>query len=621
MIYHGDLFSVLPTLAAESIDAAITDPPYGISFMGKSWDNFSPTATKERILPNHEIESDNPNLKGRTRAPASSPSAVEYNRSLAGQREFQEWTERWAREVFRVLKPGAHLLVCGAPRSFHRMACGIEDAGFEVRDCLSWLFGSGFPKSLNVSKAIDKTGGVSCDGDAVATHIREKRKAAGISVVEMASWFPYKEVTKNWERLDAGQRIPSAADYAVLVERLSADPTLEIRRAAAEREVIARKGDGLAQSWARNGDAGYEKEYDVTAASTDAAKKWDGWGTALKPGWEPIFVARKPFSGTVAANALEHGTGALNIDACRIRSTDGQLAEKYASVQNAGSRENTIFGKDARDRAGAEPNDAGRWPANVLLSHTPDCREVGAKRVKGSTLQGDKSNDRRHRQSDFGMSAGVHGGFTDSDGMEEVEAWECSPDCPVRLLDEQTGELASGVAVQRNGGGQRIGYGSDPESGGMFRDDVGFGGTGGASRFFYCAKPSREERDYGCESLPKSKAGSLNMRTDAHAVATGNETAPSRNIHPTVKPIKLMRWLVRLVTPPNGRVLDPFGGSFTTAMACAYEQRQFAIIEREAEYVEIGVRRVSAVNPLFADAEELCVNVIESLPKRITVEE
>src|SRR5262245_52167454 len=195
MILRGDCVEVMQTIEPESIDAVVTDPPYGIGFMGKEWDTFKPGQEAKRIVVNKQIASDNPNLKGRTRGPASSPSAVEYDYSAKGLRQFQAWTEEWGREAFRVLKPGAYLVVCGAPRAYHRMACGLEDAGFEIRDCLAWLFGSGFPKSLNL-------------------------------------------------------------------------------------------GEGL--------------------------------GTALKPAHEPIVLARKPFKGSVKANVEQHGTGALNIDACRI---------------------------------------------------------------------------------------------------------------------------------------------------------------------------------------------------------------------------------------------------------------------------------------------------------------
>lgn len=423
VIHCGDLFDVLPTLEAASIDACVTDPPYGIAFMNQAWDNFSPTATAARIVPNRAIASDNPNLKGRTRGPASSPSAVEYNRSLEGQRGFQGWTERWAREVFRVLKPGAHLLVCGAPRSFHRMTCGLEDAGFEIRDCLSWLYGQGFPKSLNVG---------------------------------------------------------------------------------------------------------------------------EGRGTALKPGWEPIVLARKPFSGTVAANVLTHGTGALNIDACRIETTDllvENMDRKNKQLGAGGAWSSDEVSSTLHKRTGVWENTQGRWPSNV-----------------------------------------------------------CLDDQAAALLDQQTGELTSGDLLpgHKRGDSQTAWSGG----GGIVRGTYG-GDTGGASRFFYVAKPSREERDYGCAGLTLRAAGVGDDRPSGdftERLRPGErQKVMARNFHPTVKPIELMRWLVKLITPIGGTVLDPFTGSGTTGMACRYEQRQFIGIEREAEYVTIARKRIEAVAPLFGD--------------------
>lgn len=425
MIYHGDLFDVLPTLDAESVDACVTDPPYGIGFMGREWDTFRPGEAERRIVPNRAMESDNPNLKGRMRGPASSPSAVEYDRSLRGQREFQLWTEQWAREVYRVLKPGAYLLVCGAPRSYHRMACGIEDAGFVVRDCLTWLYGSGFPKSLNLP---------------------------------------------------------------------------------------------------------------------------DGRGTALKPAWEPIVLARKPTTGTVAQNVAQHGTGALNIDACRL----GPMSPDDPSRRGLGYG----FAKAGQAPTGMyspgvtrEYDDSkGRWPPNVLL--------------------------------------------------DERAAAE---------LDAMTGELSS------HGGGtsRGIGYGSTATAVAA----VPIGDSGGASRFFYIAKPSREERDYGCDGLELKTAaeitgrapGSAGLNNPRSGIRAGSahrdeKARIARNVHPTVKPLELMRWLVRLVTPPGGTVLDPFAGSGTTGMACRYELRPFIGIEREAEYVAIAERRIAACVPLFGEA-------------------
>lgn len=411
MIYAGDLFDVLPTLEAESLDACVTDPPYGIGFMGKGWDSFAPTRATLLGVPNKTIDADNPNVRGRARSPASSPSAVEYDRSLKGHHAFQTWTEHWARQVFRVLKPGAYLLVCGAPRSFHRMTCGLEDAGFEIRDCLSWLYGQGFPKSLNVSKAID---------------------------------------------------------------RAAAAPA-------------------------------------VSATST----AFDGCGTALKPGWEPIILARKPLIGTMAENAVIHGTGGLNINACRV----GNVPAGWHGNSNS----NSYGGFSASHDTSPECH-TGRWPANVLL--------------------------------------------------DAVAAM---------ALDRQTG------------------------------DDVGGLDEGGASRFYYVAKPSREERDMGCDDLRPWSGGEATNRQDGsigvnHPRSGAGGGGGARNFHPTVKPVELMRWLVKLVTPINGVVLDPFMGSGTTGVACRYEQRDFVGIEREAEYVEIATRRIAAVAPLFGSYDDHQVN-------------
>jgi hypothetical protein len=377
VIHHGDLFDVLPTLPEASIDACVTDPPYELGFMGKDWDR----------------------------------SGVAYR------------VETW-QAIRRVLKPGAHLIAFGGSRTYHRMTCAVEDAGFEIRDGLSWLYGSGFPKSLNL-------------------------------------------------------------------------------------------GDGL--------------------------------GTALKPSWEPCVLARKPLTGTVAANVARFGTGALNIDACRI----GDEERTYDLTMVAGGFETTGGGRNVKS---GEKTVTGRWPANVLLD-------------------------------------------------EEAAA----------LLDEQTGELVSGANPERRG--------SD-----KFRDTYSaFKGqevcepargvdVGGASRFYYVAKPSREERDYGTDALYVSvdalqprTGGQSTDRQDGSAGlnsprAGAGRTGGARNIHPTVKPVELMRWLVKLVTPIGGTVLDPFTGSGTTGMACRYELRPFIGIEREAEYIAIAERRIAAVAPLFSEA-------------------
>ncbi len=419
MIYQGNCLDVLKTLEAESIDACVTDPPYGIGFMGKEWDSFLPSVAAKKAglrqygnLPRwKEGKESNPNLKGRTVNGAISASQIEYDRTLEGQRAFQGWAEQWGREVLRVLRPGSYLLVCGAPRSFHRMTCGLEDAGFEIRDCLSWLYGQGFPKSLNVG---------------------------------------------------------------------------------------------------------------------------EGRGTALKPAWEPILLARKPFKGNLKGNLATHGTGALNIDACRI----GEASDKPFPVSRSYIAGGFQPGVENSDTQPVEHDGLGRWPANVVLD-------------------------------------------------EDAAA----------LLDEQSGEL--GICGNTHSDERQHGGGSF--GGGRISLDNLYKDAGGASRFYYVAKPSREEREYGTVGLAEKARDESRKEGNPGGDNPRNRGLQRRgNFHPTVKPVELMRWLVKLVTPPNGLVLDPFTGSGTTGMACRYEQRRFLGIEREAEYVAIAEARIAAVAPLFA---------------------
>lgn len=462
MIHHGDLFDVLPTLDADSVDACVSDPPYGIGFMGREWDTFAP-AEVDRV-------SERLRRKGTDYVPSGAwPTkvsrsdrqkggvAIEYDRSLAGQREFQAWTERWAREVFRVLKPGAYAVICGAPRSAHRMACGLEDAGFIVRDCFAWLFGQGFPKSLDIARAVD------------------------MSLCTLPGRHCMRQLPPERKR----------------------------------------------------------REGDHVCPETDLGRQWAGWGSGLKPAHEPIYVARKPLAGTLAENIEAHGTGALNIAACRIAVMDDDYARNASG--DRGHAENRARRMDFGMTAGSA-SDLGRWPSNVLL--------------------------------------------------DEIAAM---------MLDHQSGELVSGANPTWRGSDKFRGIYSEfvgqDTCTPMRGQDIG-----GASRFFYVAKPSRAERDMGCEHLPPRKRDESRQDGDPGGDNPRNRgLQPRGNHHPTVKPVELMRWLVRLVTPPGGVVLDPFTGSGTTGMACVYEDRRFIGIEREAEYVEIAERRIRAVAPLFAE--------------------
>lgn len=322
-IICGDCLNVMASMESDNIDSIVTDPPYGLSFMGKDWDHSVP--------------------------------GVPF----------------W-KQALRVAKPGSHLLAFGGTRTFHRLMVAIENAGWEIRDTVMWVYGSGFPKTHNL------------------------------------------------------------------------------------------KGE------------------------------WEGWGTAFKPAWEPVVVARKPFKGTVAENVLKHGTGALNIDGCRVAHSE---PIKIMKSQAAG---NKVYRQSGRYKETTELKSSGRWPANLI-----------------------------------------------HDGSDEVT--------------------------------------------GLFPND--------SARFFYCAKASKRERNAGCEELEEKKRDeSRNAKQPSMNGGVGNPynrgAKPVVNHHPTVKPVALMRYLVRLVTPPGGVVLDPFCGSGSTGVAAIEEGFRFVGIDISAEYCEIARRRI-----------------------------
>jgi transcriptional regulator with XRE-family HTH domain len=314
-VRHGDCRDIMRALPAESVDAIVSDPPYGLEFMGKAWDRGVP--------------------------------GVEF----------------WA-EALRVAKPGAHLVAFGGTRTFHRLAVAIEDAGWEVRDCLSWLYGSGFPKSLDVSKQIDKHGGTPPAW--FGPWFRAWRESQGITQKQVAALFPSKTgnltgCVANWE---LGFNLPTPEQFNLIRDTFGL-PFDSIE--AAEREVVGQKDSNLLAVAPGQENDRSATTLDITAPATDAAKRWHGWGTALKPAWEPIILARKPLTGTVAANVTQYGTGAINVDGCRI-GTDGGGTQctnrddngKCMGHANAGRSTSgeTFHGLDTS---------GGRWPANVLL--------------------------------------------------------------------------------------------------------------------------------------------------------------------------------------------------------------------------------------------------------------
>ena len=479
MLLIGDCVQQMKTLEADSVDAIVTDPPYGLEFMGKAWDGFG------------------------------TPLG------------FQTWSEQWAREAFRVLKPGGHLLAFGGTRMYHRLAAGIEDAGFEIRDTLMWLYGSGFPKSLDVSKAIDKRRDDGKEIECVRSFLYKSWKASGVKSETIDSYFGFKGSMSgpHWFYKTSQNSVPTWEQWLGLKNLLSLSDemdeqvwTLNGRKGKpgegwTSREITGQHQTAAAAAqWMSNYgiEANLQAKEKRENASTDAAKKWQGWGTALKPAVEPIVLARKPLIGTVAENVLTHGTGALNIDASRI-GTDDKRSKSSP----------TALGKMNDDGWQAKPviagSASGRWPANILL--------------------------------------------------DEAAA---------AMLDEQSGVQKDGIAVKRRGSNFKTNvYGSGIGRLPVGTADQGYGGSGGASRFFYVAKASRAERNKGLE----------------------------RNIHPTVKPVDLMRYLIRLVTPKGGTVLDPFMGSGTTAVAAIEEGVNWMGCEREPEYVAIIEARIAAAQP------------------------
>jgi len=468
-IFQGDCRDVLRDFPDDHFDSVVCDPPYELGFMGRKWDS----------------------------------NGIAY--------DMRVWSE-----VFRVMKPGAYLAAFGGTRTYHRMACAIEDAGFEIRDSLHWIYGSGFPKSLDVSKAIDKAAGA-------------EREVTG-------EGQPFgRNSVRNRARVEMGWR---------------------------KTEVNPQGG-----------------VHQVTSPATDAARQWNGWGTALKPAHEPIVVARKPLAGTVAANVLEYGTGALNIDGCRVEGPAG--SGHWIRNGEMGTRGIYGAGGQSGEDFGSENPAGGRWPPNILLTHSTDCQPAGSRKIRGGSGTNGKpggnnvlgAQSRARPRSDFNHA--------DADGTETVQAWDCVPGCPVAGMDAQSGTLkTSAWNGQQNGPkfGDQYGAWETRESAGHPASE------GGASRFFpqFTWDPEYDMPFMYCAKAP----GKERPKVDGIS-------------HATVKPLALMRWLVRLVTPPEGTLLDPFAGTGTTGQAAREEGFGYVLIEREPDYIKLINKRLYREPSLF----------------------
>jgi site-specific DNA-methyltransferase (adenine-specific) len=496
IVINGNNIDVLKTYPDNYFDSVVTDAPYGL---GKE-----PIAEE---LMKDWIE------KGYHEVSGSGFMGKEWD-SFVPQPIF------W-KEVFRVLKYGGHCLSFYGSRTYDWGVMAMRFAGFEVRDTITWHFGSGFPKSHNVSKAIDKMYGA--EREVVGT------KECGY------------QVSISKKRVEEGYR------------------------------------PNLTKS---------TKEVDITAPSTDKAKEWEGWGSALKPASEYIVMARKPLEKglSIAENVLKWGTGAINIDGCRVGSENRTYKGMSANKPDVGTfRDDNWMPKDI------EVNVNGRFPANLILTHHPECECVGTKKVKSGIAI--------RQNGASGFSGGLYKGaelgknedfgYTDENGEETIEEWECVDGCPIKLLDEQSGSVGGDSRTSKSTYDKGIwGNAKAIESKALYND------KGGASRFFYVAKASKSERNKGLEGFEEKIIEGRDEGQDSRSVAYKPRPVAMANTHPTVKPIKLMQYLVRLVTPPNGIVLDPFVGSGTTGIACKLEGFNFVGLEQDAEYCKIAQARI-----------------------------
>ena len=647
VLHHGDCLDVLAAIPDASVDAIVTDPPYGLGFMGEAWDDLPPG------LP-------------------------------------------WAVECLRVLKPGGHLLAFGGTRTWHRLACAVEDAGFEMRDSIAWLYGSGFPKSLDVSKAIDKAagaerevvgrkggryaygfsedardhfrpyggGGFTADpstiGDITAPATPDAQRWQGWGTALKPAFEPVVCARKPFSAVPLGEEVdrlhhliggllwlslspakraeltspssPAGQHEATCVSALvsaalDASPDASDETATYNSPALASTSSSIASSWsatlgalsARTRTSTTSTASSTTtalrtlnsllgpitsqttmpkcgclvagpsshapSAASSSSDEWAKWlhtlsasvpesateGIALavasalasiavdlsadldaassaglsattstatrtgsgtsaptggsSPAFEPVVVARKPLAGTVAANVLAHGTGALNVDGCRVG------AGLFVPGGGGNLPSGGIMGRKNSGKPSTAGHTSGRWPANVVLGHTPDCDVI-------------------------------------YEGRGEIRLeGPCAPGCPVAELDRQSGEPSSRVGKPRGA--------ASGDGWGMTATGAEYADSGGASRFFYTTKAPSAERP---------KAGKV--------------------AHPTVKPLDLMRWLVRLVTPPGGVVLDPFAGSGTTIEAAIVEGFRCIGIEREADYLPLIDQRIARACPPLDFTEE-----------------
>jgi DNA modification methylase len=629
-ILTGDCLEMMTTLAGEGlrVDAVVTDPPYHLTSGNAVYDLAKTGAG-------------NPRVRRKT-----SGGGFMGKKWDGGNVAFRPETWRLA---FDLLKPGGHLLAFGGTRTYHRLACAVEDAGFEIRDQLQWLFGSGFPKSHDVGKAIDKRR----DEDAapircVCRFLRSALDRKGLKSRNLTQHFDgcHPRLIDHWAARDTDSQpaLPTWDQWLRLKQVLcfGDDMDAEVWRlngrkgqpgdAYQEAEILGEHG-GDPGGFA--GERFSTSDGLIRATATDAAKDWQGWGTALKPACEPIVLARKPLHGTVAANVLKHGTGALNIDRCRVSSSTGQRPngdEKWEQDQRlCNSCVDHVAKKPKHGtrvtRAFTATNDA-----EPILNEKDDTNLLDTGKTAIGCSDGTKAADTAINLS------------TDADGKRPTD--QCQPAMSSTTLTKTSPTTASricslcGAEITALTTGENIsagkkslqpdanrqgptGQGSEP-SGRWPANIVHDGSDEVLAAFAVHGELTSGKLQTHHRRAGKSQIGTFDIRdrtgepcdfggdtgTAARFFYSAKADASDRlgSKHPTVKPVDLMRWLVRLVTPPGGLVLDPFAGTGTTGMACLAEGFSAILIEREAEYVADIERRIAHVSggdtPLFKGAAQ-----------------
>ncbi len=619
-VYQGDCLEVMAKFPDNSIDTVITDPPYALT-------NRIPDVKKcidcGRVLGEKDGNPDKcPKCNG------------VLQRQRTKQRGFmgKKWDNDIAfdpavwRECLRVAKPGATLMAFGGTRTHHRLMVAIEDAGWEIRDCIShfhssdereivlldsmnedqiqaylelhypnemlaWAYGSGFPKSTSVSKQLDKTNGKTVEDIKILKD--ELQRVFDVSALTLAQLNEqcgfeasgYLRKSSTWALV-----LPSLEKWQSMRNVIGTNDDFSSEFKEAERKIIGKLPWTNSSTHFNSSKPDPKRvQLDITAPSTDLAKQFDGYGTALKPAWEPIIVAQKPIEGTYANNAEKWNVAGLNVDGGRVGTGDNLNGGAYTG----NGRKNRFF-KGLDDTGEEYKRPKGRFPANLILSHSEGCVLRGVKKIKGHLGYPNGPGGGQYKSME--MIGGHHSevfknspvdSYANPDGYETTEDWDCEPDCAVRLLDEGSGELKSGEKKLYHR--QNVGPGSKGKtmSGGWQSETMTSlhkASQGGASRFFKNFPPAR--------FIYSGKAG--------------KKERGEGNTHPTVKSLKVLEYLCTLTrTPTGGIVLDPFAGSGTTALAALSTGRDWVLIEKEGEYVEITLERIKAFREAMPEGEQM----------------